>query len=63
MTYTKDEPVTITFGTLKQAQNEAFRDGIAYSVSSLRAIGQFAIAEELEQAAARVSLYNEGDEK
>ena len=63
MSWKKDDEVVTTFATIKQAQNEAFRDGILYSISSLRAIGQIAIADELEKAAAGVKLYNDGDEK
>lgn len=35
MGYTKDEPVTITFGTLKQTQNESFQDGINFVRSQI----------------------------
>jgi hypothetical protein len=35
MGYTKDEPLTITFGGLKQAQNEAFQDGINFAASQI----------------------------
>jgi hypothetical protein len=63
MGWKKDDEVGITFGGLKQAQNEAFRDGIAYSVSRLRALGQEQFADLLEIETAGVTLYNEGDEK
>jgi hypothetical protein len=48
MTYSKNEPVTITFGTLKQAQNEAFQDGIAFAINKLRNYQEAEIADILE---------------
>jgi hypothetical protein len=48
MTYSKNEPVTITFGTLKQAQNEAFQEGIAYAINKLRNYQEAEIADILE---------------
>ena len=48
MSYTKNEPVTITFGTLKQAQNEAFQDGIAFAINKLRNYQEAEIADILE---------------
>lgn len=35
MGYAKNEPVTITFGTLKQTQNESFQQGIAFVRSQI----------------------------
>jgi hypothetical protein len=35
MPYKADEEITITFGGLKQAQNEAFSDGIDYAANRL----------------------------
>jgi hypothetical protein len=35
MGYLKDEPITITFGGLKSAQNEAFKDGINFAASQI----------------------------
>ena len=35
MTYRKDEEITITFGGLKSAQNEAFQDGINFAASQI----------------------------
>ena len=35
MGYKKDEPITITFGGLKSAQNEAFQDGINFAASQI----------------------------
>jgi hypothetical protein len=35
MGWTKNEPVTITFGTLKQTQNESFQQGIAFVKSQI----------------------------
>jgi hypothetical protein len=48
MTYSKNEPVTITFGTLKQAQNEAFQEGIAFAINKLRNYQESEIADILE---------------
>jgi hypothetical protein len=48
MSYTKNEPVTITFGTLKQAQNEAFQEGIAFAINKLRNYQESEIADILE---------------
>ncbi len=36
MGYTKDEMVTVSFGSLKASQNEAFQDGIAFAASQIR---------------------------
>jgi len=35
MGYLKDEEITITFGGLKSAQNEAFKDGINFAASQI----------------------------
>lgn len=35
MGYKKDEPITITFSSLKAAQNEAFQDGINFAASQV----------------------------
>jgi hypothetical protein len=35
MTYRKDEEITITFGGLKSAQNDAFQDGIKFAASQI----------------------------
>lgn len=35
MGWKKDEEVTITFGGLKSAQNEAFKDGINFAASQI----------------------------
>ena len=35
MGYKKDEQLTITFGSLKSAQNEAFQDGINFASSQI----------------------------
>lgn len=35
MGYRKDEEITITFGGLKSAQNEAFQDGINFAASQI----------------------------
>lgn len=35
MGYQKDEEITITFGGLKSAQNEAFKDGINFAASQI----------------------------
>lgn len=48
MSYSKNEPVTITFGTLKQAQNEAFQEGIAFAINKLRNYQESEIADILE---------------
>lgn len=63
MPWKKDDEVVTTFGSLKQAQNEAFQEGIAYAVSILKREEQDRVAEILELATAGVKLYSEGDEK
>lgn len=35
MGYKKEEEITITFGGLKSAQNEAFKDGINFAASQI----------------------------
>lgn len=35
MTYKADDEITLTFSGLKQAQNEAFKDGIIYAANRI----------------------------
>jgi hypothetical protein len=67
MPYKADDEVTLTFSGLKQAQNEAFRDGIAFAANR---IGRFFENESnLEKILEFLSLlqnveaYSEGDEE
>lgn len=60
MTYFKNEPVTITFGTLKQSQNEAFQQGIAYAIQKLRDQQESEIADILEIQTKNITLYSVG---
>jgi hypothetical protein len=63
MSWQKDEEVTITFESLKNAQNEAFQQGIAFAISKLRKNGQEDLATELEIKISGAILYTTGDEK
>jgi len=67
MGYKKDEEITITFGGLKSAQNEAFKDGINFAASQ---IGYYLKDEITVQKVvsflgliAETELYSTGDEE
>jgi len=67
MTFRSDDEITLTFGGLKQAQNEAFQDGISFAANR---IGRFFENEpnigkilEFLSLLDHVELYNEGDEE
>jgi hypothetical protein len=67
MPYKADDEITLTFGGLKQAQNEAFQDGISFAANR---IGRFFENEpnigkilEFLSLLDHVELYNEGDEE
>jgi hypothetical protein len=67
MGYKADDEITLTFGGLKQAQNEAFQDGISFAANR---IGRFFENEpnvqkilEFLALLGNVELYNEGDEE
>ena len=67
MSYRADDEITLTFGGLKQAQNEAFQDGISFAANR---IGRFFENEpniekilEFLSLLSNVELYNEGDEE
>ena len=67
MTYKADDEITLTFGGLKQAQNEAFQQGIAYAANRL---GRFFVGNpelprilEFLSLLENVKLYAEGDEE
>jgi hypothetical protein len=67
MPYKADDELTITFGGLKQAQNEAFQDGIAFAANR---IGRFFDTNpelpkilELLSLLQNVEAYSEGDEE
>jgi hypothetical protein len=57
MSWKKDDEVTITFESLKNAQNEAFQDGIAFAITKLKNRGLADLAEELEIETMGVALY------
>jgi hypothetical protein len=67
MGYRADEEVTITFSGLKQAQNEAFQQGIAYATNRIERF--FTNEPNLEKILEflslleNVKLYSEGDEE
>jgi hypothetical protein len=67
MPYKADEEITITFGGLKQAQNEAFQDGISFASNRLARFfeNEPNIQKILEflSLLSNVELYNEGDEE
>jgi hypothetical protein len=66
MTYKADDEVTITYSGLKQAQNEAFQDGISFASNRLARF--FDKEPNLEKMLEFLSLlgnvkaYDEGDE-
>lgn len=57
MPWKKNDEVTITFESLKNAQNEAFQDGIAYVIAKLKNRGLIDLAEELEVETMGFALY------
>jgi len=57
MTWKKDDEVVTTFGTLKQAQNEAFQEGIAFAIHKLRDYQEAEIADILEVDLKDATLY------
>lgn len=67
MGYEKDEEITITFGGLKSAQNEAFQDGINFAASQIA----YYLKDELTiqkvvsflHLISDTKLYSEGDEE
>jgi hypothetical protein len=67
MPYKADDEVTLTFSGLKQAQNEAFQDGIAFAANR---IGRFFDTNpelpkilEFLSLLQNVELYSDGDEE
>lgn len=67
MTYKSDDEITLTFSGLKQAQNEAFQEGIAFATNRL---ARFFDKEanlpkiiEFLDLLKNVDLYNEGEEE
>lgn len=67
MGYTKDEPITITFGGLKSAQNEAFQDGINFAASQISYFlkDEITIAKVVSflHVISNTELYSTGDEE
>lgn len=66
MAHKADDEITLTFSGLKQAQNEAFQEGIAFATNRL---ARFFDKEpnlpkimEFLELLKHVDLYNEGDE-
>jgi hypothetical protein len=66
MAYKADDEVTITFSGLKQAQNEAFQQGVAYATNRLERFFKhepnIETILEFLSLLENVKLYNEGDE-
>lgn len=67
MEYLADEEITITFGGLKRAQNEAFQDGISFAANRIERF--FENEPNLQKILefltllGNVELYTEGDEE
>jgi hypothetical protein len=59
-TWAKDDKVVTTFGTIKQAQNEAFKEGIAFAINKLRNYQEAEIADILEVDLKDATLYEVG---
>jgi hypothetical protein len=59
-TWAKDDKVVTTFGTIKQAQNEAFQEGIAFAINKLRNYQEAEIADILEVDLKDATLYEVG---
>jgi hypothetical protein len=60
MAWQKDDEVITTFGSLKQAQNEAFQEGIAFAINKLRNYQDSEIADTLEADLKDATLYEVG---
>jgi hypothetical protein len=67
MSYKADDEVTLTFSGLKQAQNEAFQQGIAYAANRIERFfkNEPNVEKILEffSLLENVKLYAEGDEE
>jgi hypothetical protein len=67
MGYRADEEITITFSGLKQAQNEAFQDGISFAANRIERFfeNEPNLQKILEflSLLKSVELYDEGDEE
>jgi hypothetical protein len=61
MAWQKDDEVLTTFGSLKQAQNEAFQEGIAFAINKLRNYQEQEIADILEVDLKDATLYEVGE--
>lgn len=67
MGYKVDDEITLTFGGLKNAQNEAFKDGILFAASQV----EYFLADKVEKkkvvallhALSNTDLYLVGDEE